>query len=63
MNLAVRELARRGLDADGTWGFWCECGCMAVVHMTPAEFDRADGVYVDGHRVTERARTRSRRAS
>ncbi len=64
MNLAIRDLARQGNDgAAAEWNFFCECGCRAVVHMTLAEFDAADGVYTDGHRVGPGSRPGKSRAA
>jgi hypothetical protein len=30
--------------------FLCECGCLARVAMTPAEYDEAGGALIEGHR-------------
>jgi hypothetical protein len=49
-NLAIRDFANQAVGEDDPWEFLCECGCFTFVELTMAEFDAADGVWVDGHR-------------
>ncbi len=53
VNLQIREIGRSlGVTTDSSevLTFFCECGCFAVVGLTPGAFDAAGGAWLDGHR-------------
>jgi hypothetical protein len=45
--LALEELL--GGRHEREIGFFCECGCMGVVAMTKAQYEAADGAWLEGH--------------
>jgi hypothetical protein len=47
-NAHIRQLAE-ALRDESPVGFFCECGCMAIVLVTVAEYDAAGGAWVEGH--------------
>ncbi len=52
VNATIREFAADPrVSDDAEWEFFCECGCLALVPMTLAEFDEGDGVRAPGHGV------------
>ena len=58
VNLQIREIGRSlGVTGDSseTLTFFCECGCFAVVSLTPGAFDAAGGAWLDGHRPGSRS--------
>ena len=58
VNLQIREIARSlGVDSDASevLTFFCECGCFAVVSLTPGAFDTAGGAWVESHRPGSRS--------
>jgi hypothetical protein len=45
------EVAVHALEADADLIFlFCECGCMATVAMTRAEYERNGGAWLEGHK-------------
>jgi hypothetical protein len=50
VNQQIRRLAEKlPGSAETKFGFNCECGCGALVTVTPTHFD-AYGAWADGHR-------------
>jgi hypothetical protein len=47
-NANIRQLAK-SLRDERPIGFFCECGCMEITMATIAEYDAADGAWLDGH--------------
>jgi hypothetical protein len=46
----VTERLANGRDDDSAVYEWfCECGCMAILRLTVAEF-QANGAWLDGHK-------------
>lgn len=53
VNLQIREIGcSLGVTADSmeVLNFFCECGCLGVVALTPGAFDAAGGAWLDSHR-------------
>lgn len=58
VNLQIREIGRSlGMTADSSevLTFFCECGCFAVVSLTPGAFDAAGGAWLEGHEPGSRS--------
>jgi hypothetical protein len=55
VNAIIREMAQRfdavAMDKRPV-GFLCECGCLAIVPATVAEYDAASGAWLEGHEPT-----------
>lgn len=55
VNAVIREMAER-LDTiahdERPVGFLCECGCLAIVPATVAQYDAADGAWLEEHEPT-----------
>jgi hypothetical protein len=52
VNLQIREIGRSlGVAADSSevLTFFCQCGCFAVVSLTPGAFDAAGGAWLEAH--------------
>lgn len=60
VNEAIYEMAAQ-LDSvdrnDSRVGFLCECGCLALVTITAAEYRAAGGAHIAGHARPSRGRT------
>jgi hypothetical protein len=50
-NKHILELSKR-LDDERPIGFFCECGCMAVALTTPARYNDAGGVWIEGNKAS-----------
>jgi hypothetical protein len=51
LNQQIRLLAERlPGDENHTYGFSCEDGCDSLVPLTLAEFDKAGGAWLEGHK-------------
>jgi hypothetical protein len=58
VNLQIREIGRSlGVIADSSdvLTFFCECGCFAVVSLTPGAFDAAGGAWLEAHKPGSRS--------
>jgi len=51
VNLRIREISDSfaSVADDVPIDFLCECGCLALLPLTIAEFDARDEILVDGH--------------
>jgi len=53
VNAHILEMAE-GLDSilkdERPIGFLCQCGCLAFVESTPADFRAQEGAWIEGHR-------------
>ena len=57
INRRIRLLLQSFAALDGPeerYPFVCECGCLKQVQLTLAEFDGAEGHYLDGHPLGRR---------
>jgi hypothetical protein len=48
-NAHIRQLAK-ALRDERPIGFFCECGCMAIVLATLLEYDSHGGAWLEGHK-------------
>ena len=50
LDARIHEISVHALGPDhDSIGLFCECGCMAGVSTTRAEYERGGGVWLEGH--------------